>query len=239
MAVRPNRYRRLHRYADALLEGPDFIRPPVSWDRFGYLTRAVSIRLRLATPVPGRRIAIYRDPQQSIAIYTDDTVNRADRFLPPLIRYASWDRLKNLPVLNETDSPWPAVDVSLGTIVNRKVTLAFIGRLQRRLRRLPFVPYFSARRGIPPIRGNGIIGEMSLLVRNGAQAVEYRAPTSGPDQGLARLAIAGLQCFREQMKPLPLRGWKEFYSFTPATGPMDTDMFWTYRYKRPTWSEAI
>ena len=233
MASKPNRYRRLHRLADALLEGPAFIRPPVSRDRDGYLARDFGIRLHLATPIPGKRMAIYRQPHQSIAVYTDATMNRARGFLPPIIRYATWDRLKDLPQLNDTDRPWPHVEVTLGAMANRRAVSALILKLQQRLRRVPFVPYFSARRGVAKTVGGGLPGVMRFFARNGIQLIEYGAFTDGPDRGLARLAIAGMQLLREQLNPFSLRGWKEFYEFTPPAGPTNTDLFWTWRYTRP------
>jgi hypothetical protein len=226
-------YNRLHRVADALLEGPTSIRPPASEDRDGWLTRVLGIRLHLATPVPGRRMAVYRDPQQAIAIYVDGTANRTKGFLRPVIRHASWDRLADVTKLNDSIRPWPHVPVRLGTMQSRQITLAFVTRLHRRLRRHPFVPYFSSRRGIPPLRaGGGGPGHMSVFVHNGAQTIEYAAPTNGPDHGLARLVIAGLRLLQDQMQPFPLRGWSECYPFNPVADPAGTDAHWTWRYTR-------
>ena len=89
-----HRYRRLHRFADALLGGPILYVRPLHGIA-GYLTRAVSIRLRLAT-----RIQASDSPSTGIrsspSPFTDDTVMLATSF-SSLIRHASWDRSKNLP----------------------------------------------------------------------------------------------------------------------------------------------
>jgi hypothetical protein len=226
MQMRASDYGQLHRVANVVLDGPTSIRPPASVDRNGWLIRAIALRVHLATPIPGKRMAVYREPEEAVALYTDDTANRTKGFLPPLIRYASWDRFADLR-RQDRDSSRPRVQVVLGTIGSRQITLAFIAQLQRRLRRLPFEPYFSTRRGVPPGRGGGPPGRMSIFVYNGAQEVDYTAPTRGPNRGLARLVIAGLRLFRNQIRPFSPRGWREYYPFNPAGQRWDTDASWT------------
>ena len=216
---------RLERLAATLLDGPEHLHPPRSQDRHGWLTRALGISVQLTTPIPGG--AVFRDPRRSVAIYVDDTPNRTRGFLAPIIRYASWDRLADLPRLGEPTCSWPDVQVRLGTMHSRRVTLAFVARLQRQLRRLPFVPHFSSRRAAPSGPAGGAPGLMRIFVWNGDQAVEYNASTSGVDQRLASLAIAGLELLHSQMKPLRLRGRWECYKSSPSADAK----YWTWHYR--------
>lgn len=66
-----------------LLDGPEYIVPPVKIDDFAWYDSVLKIVRR----PPGIGKNAY-----SFSIFVDNTVNRAQNFLAPLIRYAEWDR---------------------------------------------------------------------------------------------------------------------------------------------------
>jgi hypothetical protein len=82
-----NKYRqskvRCTKIALALLEGPYLIMPPVRIDKFGWLEPTLKIVER-TFGIDSTGI--------SCSVFVDNTINREDGFLEPLVRYVKWDR---------------------------------------------------------------------------------------------------------------------------------------------------
>ena len=82
-----NKYRqsqvRCAQIAFALLEGPYLIKPPVRIDNFGWLEPTLKIV---------KRTFGVDSVGVSCSVFVDNTINRENGFLEPLVRYVEWDR---------------------------------------------------------------------------------------------------------------------------------------------------
>jgi hypothetical protein len=88
------------RIARALLEGPEWLDPPKRVDDFGWLNPVLIISV-----VP---LGVDK-PCYSYSVFVDDTTNRDDNFLKPVVRKAYWHRPGEY--LSRRPMNWPMVDV--------------------------------------------------------------------------------------------------------------------------------
>ncbi|MES2934034.1 MAG: hypothetical protein V4805_11175 [Pseudomonadota bacterium] len=83
-----------------LISGPTALYPPQTLDDSGWLEPD----LRITLFWPGWRKI------ESIIVYADDTMNRENDFLDPMIRHCVWDRKNDWSGKNA----WPSVEISIG-----------------------------------------------------------------------------------------------------------------------------
>lgn len=80
-----------------LINGPEAIFPPYRKDEFGWLEADLRIIL---TQHDHKKI-------ESISIFVDDTMNREDDFLSPIIRHCTWLRDKD----HSGNNGWPTIEM--------------------------------------------------------------------------------------------------------------------------------
>lgn len=107
-----------------LCDGPRALFPPKAVDDYGWLEQDVRITLSSATRV------------RSIIVFSDDSMNRDDGFLPPMLRYCEWDRSADQPGLKD----WPTVSIRLGRVRESPAVDKVIREVQASVRTLEFVP---------------------------------------------------------------------------------------------------
>ena len=215
------RYHLATRTARAIVAGPYSIWPPRSRDPIGWLVP--SLRLTRCWRQP--------HPEESIAVYTDGTANRKKRFLPPLLRWARWDRLGDLRRVQEDGNPWPVVLVRVGTIGDWPSVASFAKRVQRQLRRAPLGVCFSARRDTPALRVPRSFSWLGVRASNGLQTMDYESPAIAGDR-LTSLIVEGFKLLAETLEPTSTRGWEEWYDTDPTARPTGRLGGWTRRYTR-------
>jgi hypothetical protein len=205
---------------DAMIEGPHAIHPPEAIDDRGWL----ECDLRLSIGSSSSK------PPESIAVYTDDTMNREEGFLPPMIRHAIWPtKSADLKAGSHGELLWPGVIISLGMLgANASRVDTIIRTLHDCIPRLPFVPTgLSARRDTPDIDANWELGTLSLYTRNGTQAVEFHTEVLRSDNGFGRTFLDSFDELRKLVEPIPLDGWREYY-WNELMSSAQKGWYWDY-----------
>jgi hypothetical protein len=232
--TRFNRVSRLNRVGRSLVTGPRAIHPPPVIDDFGWLEPD----LRLLWTGSGS------GTQESVSVFTDDTINRDADFLPPLLRHAVWRRGADLERLRSvTPRPpaalWPSVDVRLSAFERQRAAVdERVRALQGCLRRLPFVESGLVLDRTPPhldqqlTWGARRVAWLEIYSRTGAQAVTYESPPLEQDPLTVRFFelfdyLTGI------IEPLPLSGWRETYACDLTARPL-APRSWQWDYRLPT-----
>ncbi|MDQ2808677.1 MAG: hypothetical protein M3Z04_17480 [Chloroflexota bacterium] len=208
--------RRLKRIAGALIEGPRALHPPQEVDRFGWLE-------------PDLRLVHYDGPRmwRSLAIYTDDTMNREAGFLKPVIRAAHWNGRNDFG-RGWTLPDWPSVTVSLSHFEDQRTWVSEqIKAIQTTLLHLPFVPY-----GLGAERDGADTAEegwkhLEIYTNNGGgQSVTFQSPTLPAGDPLTDCFFAVFEGLLGIMQPLAWDGWKEVYNTDPMIMEPRTSWYW-------------
>ena len=206
--------RRILRLAKAFVEGPRSLIPPEELDDFGWLEP----ELKLRWWHNGYRA------WESLIIYCDNTVNRDEHFLKPLIRYARWERQKDMRQM----PAWPTVDIRLSYFeehldwVNAKVKL-----LQDALAHAPFVAFgLTLQRDAPDMQLDGARGTISIYSRNGIQAIEYTSDALPPGDKVTELFFDTFQDLLNIMQPISREGWKEAYDYDWSDTDVRKSWYW-------------
>lgn len=216
--------RRLKRIAGALIEGPRVLHPPEELDSFGWL-------------YPDLRLIHYQGliTRRSVAIYTDDTMNRGANFLKPVIRAAHWEGRRDLRVAVLPE--WPSVVVTLSYFEDhRALVTEQIKAIQAALRQLPFVPYgLSAERDGPTIGEEDWLNTLKIYTNNGGgQSVEFHSPVLPAGDPLTEQFFAVFDGLLALMQPFAWDGWYEGYNTDPTY--MDPGQSW-YWHGQPLAAE--
>jgi hypothetical protein len=148
---------RLLRVGYKLLDGPKTIH---SSGGKSYLESMVSIRWHSETFGEWR----------SVRIYCDANGNDEDGYLEPMVRFATWDRAKDIFVLRPS---WPNVLIELATLPIDSLELqAAVHKLQEAVGQVPFVAHgLPTRRNFGEYSG-GDRGHLTVQVSSGWQELE-------------------------------------------------------------------
>jgi hypothetical protein len=185
----------------ALIDGPRALFPPDSIDEFGWMEPAIKLG-HWETP---------RLVWTSLAIYFDDTMNREDNFLHPVIRYAHWNQ--NQDTFTKPRPNWPTVDIQLSYVdehleqVNQKVY-----ELHSALTQPPFIPFrVATRNDAPNIETDNSRGILWVEVTNNLQQIKFYTPDLLSGDVLTDRFFILFNFLREIMRPIDRTGWRERY----------------------------
>jgi len=191
--------RRCLRIGRALLEGPSAIFPPKEIDSYGWL----EADFRLTIKWPGQ------EWHESLSVFSDDSMNREENFLAPMIRRCLWKRSADMADTN----PWPTASIELGYVRDHLRIDALLRGVQRKLSGLPFTELgLSTRRDVAELEPDLGEPEFRVWARNGAQSMEYWSlPVAASTLGLSfRQVYADLLA---EMVPISQIGWRERYDY--------------------------
>jgi len=200
--------RRCLRIGRALLEGPTAIFPPSSVDDYGWLEADFSLTVKW----PGN------DIQESLHVFSDDSMNRDDNFLAPMIRRCLWKRSVDIAGTNE----WPTVAIELGFVQDCSRVDALLRNVHRMLSGLPFAELgLSTRRDVADIELDSDEPEFRIWARNGVQSIEYWSLPVSP----AQLGLSLCEVHSEllaELVPIVQSGWRERYDHDLREEPKAT-----------------
>jgi hypothetical protein len=207
------------RVGNLLVEGPFSIRPPDSVDDYGWL----ECQLRLTHWTD--------ESVESAAVYVDDSMNRQEAFLSPVIRHLRWTKAQDLQSAAAGELRFPNVSVSLSYFAGAETEVdALIRGVQTRLSHPPLVPSgLTTDRSVPDLPGD-FRSRVMAYASNGAQGVEYRAWSSPADNGLSEAIVTGIARLRSLISPLDLAaGWRESYPYALTSADLGSSWWWDYR----------
>ena len=210
---------RVVRTGNLLIEGPFSIKPPPAIDDYGWLEAELRLSHWRADGVI-----------ESIAIYVDDSTNREEAFLPPMIRSATWNnKSDDIRRALAGDLAWPNVNVSLSYVGAAEGEVdAIVRGIQVCLARVPFVPVgLVADRSLPDLPPEPR-GRLAVYTRNGLQAVEVELWTRGTDAALNEAILDGLDSLRSFVRPIDTAGWRESYRFPITRTDILNFDWWDY-----------
>jgi hypothetical protein len=208
--------RRVVRVGNLLVEGPFSIRPPRDVDEYGWL----ECDLRL-TQVSDGVIT-------SVAVYVDDSMNREEDFLEPVLRHVRWQRAEDVRRALAGEISWPTATVTLSHFGTARADVDLLMReIQGRLSTAPFiVTGLVTDRSVPNAEPDPR-GEIQVFARNGVQRVEV-ATWAAEDAGLHSVAADAIASLSRLMQPLRLDGWRETYSHQLDSDTLGGLYYWDY-----------
>lgn len=189
--------RRCLRVGRALLEGPSAIFPPSEIDNYGWLE--ADFRLMIKWPGQHRH--------ESVSVFSDDSMNRDENFLPPMIRRCLWNRSADLA----STSAWPSTLIELGHIRDHSRIDALLRGVHRKLTGLPFSELgLSTQRDVANLELDPSEPEFRVWTRNGAQSIEYWSlPVAAANFGLSFRQV--YEALLAELVPVSPQGWRERY----------------------------
>lgn len=192
--------RRIAQIGARLIEGPRSIIPPEELDDFGWLEPDLHLRL----------YHIHSVIRESLTIFCDNTINREEGFLDPVLRYARWNWSKD-----RVDLPkWPSVDVTLSHFNEHKALVdEQIRRIQTALSEYPFVVSgLILDHQLPDdVDVNWDRGMLTIITSNGMQSMEFHSPAPSEGNTLGDLFFEVFSSLRSILQPMSGAGWKEAY----------------------------
>lgn len=197
-------WRRVHRIGSKIIHGPEAIHPPANIDDFGWVE--CDLRLQI-TSLDGKW-------EESIAIYTDCTMNRYEDYLKPVIRHAQWHRRKDQVRALRAEITWPEIEISLSYFHEHYDSVdTLIRQIQSELISIPFAisGLTTEREGpeLPEIEHpDG--GYITIYSRNGTQSIEFATPMLVNNQ-LTTIFSQSFSQLKSLVTPLSKEGWREVY----------------------------
>jgi hypothetical protein len=208
---------RVVRVGNLLVEGPFSIRPPQEVDEYGWL----ECDLRLTQSVAG--------VVTSVAVYVDDSMNREEDFLPPVLRHTTWERAEDIRRALAGEISWPTATVRLSHVGNAQAEVDRVMRdVQARLGSAPFVVTGLVTNRAVPNAEPDPRGEIQVFARNGIQRVEV-ATRAAEDGGLHSAAVDAIASLTKLIEPISLEGWRETYSQDLRSEALSGLHYWDYR----------
>lgn len=187
------------RIGRALLDGPLAIFPPESIDSYGWLEP--DFQLIIKWQGAGR--------YESLHVFSDDSMNREQNFLPPMIRRCQWNRNEDMA----GENLWPSATVELGYVKDQRRLDSLLREVQRKIATLPFAEIgLSTQRDVADVELDCSEPEFTIFARNGIQSIKYWSLPVAPIQlGISFTQVhAGLLA---ELVPLSQPGWRERYEY--------------------------
>jgi len=181
-----------------LIAGPRAIFPPRAIDDFGWLEADLKITL---TSHDYKKL-------ESVSIFVDDTMNRDDSFLEPIIRYCIWERHKD-----ETgNNSWPSIQLLYSHITNKKAADKKIRTLQKAIAKFDFKELgLSLKRDVAQVDIDYQQPLFDVFSRNGIQGITINSGAIKGDQ-LCETVFDLTRYFKKALKPIDQAGWRERYN---------------------------
>lgn len=201
---RKTNHRRVMKIGNKLVEGPSAIFRLSEGD---WLEKDLHITIRDGEY---RNISTY-------SLWTDDSMNKEEDFLPPMIRILNWKRRQDLEELREDENRnFPKIALELGTIKNSKfeqLENSFISIQKAVKESNDYVPYKISRKrdyAELEIDFEKEYLDFSIYVRNGSQSMELNScgNFSNPLVDQIRRII---ELLKESIEPVEKSEWKERY----------------------------
>ncbi|MCP3898652.1 MAG: hypothetical protein GY707_02835 [Desulfobacteraceae bacterium] len=181
-----------------LINGPEAILPPAEMDEFGWLEVDLKIIL---IPHDHKKI-------ESISIFVDDTMNRKNNFLPPLIRHCTWHKEKD----DSENNDWPTTEIFYSHIENNEAVDKKIKKIQKNISRFEFKESgLSLKRDVAKIKIDYNKPRFELFSRNGLQTITINSWATEDNNNFSDLVFDLFNYLKKIVRPLNLNGWKERY----------------------------
>jgi len=154
---------------------------------------------------------------ETYSLWTDDSMNKEENFLSPMIRILTWERRRDLNDLNDNKTrKFPMIDVKLGIIHDDKleeVNQKFISFQKIVTENNNYIPFkLSTKRDSADIKINydQEYIDYSIYMRNGAQSFEFCSTGNNSDN-----LVKGINDFKkllqESIQVINKSEWKERY----------------------------
>ena len=189
--------RKCLRVGQAMIDGPSALFPPPSIDDYGWLEAEFYLSIKW----PGSH------QYESLQVFCDDSMNRDENFLPPMMRRCVWHREADL----SKPGPWPTATVEIGYIRDHARMDALLRQIQGKLVCLPFASLgLSLQRDSAKVEEDRSEPACRIRARNGVQSIDYwsvQVPA-------ATLGFSYRQLHAEllaEFDPISPEGWREHY----------------------------
>jgi hypothetical protein len=181
-----------------LINGPRALFPPTHGGPPDWLEPQLLITLRYPNY---ERI-------ESVIVYCDDTMNKEDGFLPPMLRHAVWRRPNDLSGAHA----WPSITVRLGSIKNQPAVDACLQMLQQNVQQISFPPPIglSLNRDVADVIGVPTLPAYTISLRNGVQGFEYSSCSIENDSFSIQINDS-FSVLIAELNEIDPRGWLERY----------------------------
>ena len=179
--------------------GPEAIFPPPKEDDFGWLEADLRIIL---IPHDQKKI-------ESISIFVDDTMNREDNFLSPIIRHCTWLKNKDYSENNN----WPTIEILYSRIGNYEIVDKKIKQMQKTISKFDFKELgLSLKRDVAKIKIDYNKPRFELFSRNGIQAITINSWAIEGSNHLPDLVFDLFSYLKKIINPFNQNGWNERYN---------------------------
>lgn len=197
-----------------LIHGPRALFSPPKGDESDWLEPQLCITLRWPNY---ERI-------ESIIVYVDNTMNKEDKFLPPMLRHAVWRYPDDLLGAHT----WPSIVVRLGSLKNQATVHASLTNLEQRISHLSYSPIgLSLKRDVPNVAVVPHLPEYSLSLRNGVQSVEHSSCFL-VDDSMSSMIYDSFNALTAELSDIDPHGWQERYDRNLTTEFPATSWDWDY-----------
>ncbi len=197
-----------------LIHGPRALLSPPKGDESDWLEPQLRITLRWPNY---ERI-------ESIIVYVDNTMNKEDEFLPPMLRHAVWRYPNDLPGAH----PWPSIVVRLGFLKNQFIVNDSLTNLEKHI---PCIDYssigLSLKRDVPHVAAVPHLPEYALTLRNGVQSLEYSSCFL-VDDSMSSMIYDSFNALTAELSEIHPHGWQERYDRNLKTEFPATCWDWNY-----------
>lgn len=197
--------RKCLRVGQAMIDGPSALFQPPSIDDYGWLEAEFYLSIKW----PGSH------QYESLQVFCDDSMNRDENFLPPMMRRCVWHRQADL----SKPGPWPTATVEIGYIRDHARMDALLRQIQGKLACLPFASLgLSLQRDSAKVEEDYSEPACRIRARNGVQSIDYwsvQVPA-------ATLGFSYRQLHAEllaEFDPISPEGWREHYDHDLRTEP--------------------
>lgn len=151
------------------------------------------------------------DKWRSIRVYTDGNGSDEEGYLGPVVRFASWDRGRDIHL----QPSWPNVSIDLGGLpIDSPQLQARVRSVQAAVAQVPFAAHgLPTRRNFGPSLGDGK-GQLTVRVISGWQNRELSLEV-GEAPGLYETLLTVETELRQMATPIDRRAWLERYDCSP------------------------
>jgi hypothetical protein len=213
LTKKERRIYRCIRIGNQFIEGPRALFPPKRIDDYGWLE-------------PQLRITLYHGFKrlESIAVYVDNSMNRDKGFLPPMLRYCSWNRREDQKAANT----WPSLELRLGRVRSRKAVSALITAIQHQAQTLRFeaAGLQATRNEVKVVDENNFPG-YSLFLANWCQQLDYTSRSIAGDK-LKPHVFQTFGALASALVEIDKTGWRERFDRNLKPESARKDWEWVY-----------
>jgi hypothetical protein len=181
-----------------MIDSPRAIFPPATIDDSGWLE--LDLKIILTTPDYKRL--------ESISIYVDDTMNRVDSYLEPVIRHCIWNRYKDEAGRNA----WPSIHLIYSYIKNKKIVDDKVRSFQKTIDKFHFKELgLSLHRDVASVKINYKKPMFEVFTRNGVQGITINSGAIEGDH-FTETVFELSDYLKKRFVPIEQTGWKERYN---------------------------